>query len=448
VIVVHREYISDLISAATTGAFHALGFPINPGNSSMFPWLSSLAENFESYVFKSLKFLFETDAPSTTAGTVLMAVDYDPEDALPANKRDMMSYRDAIRTVPWQGCRLHCDSEDLHKRKTYFVANENDSAPGFGEVDPQFESQSSTSSDERFDDTGRLIVATSNAQASSNIGELYVEYEVHLQTPSVHGAVNPFFAMYKVNSSGQNEMAATAALPFGFRSSIDIGRNQLNDKVIPYESCWDTAGVRYNTTVSAAFLEFAAPGTYWVECSMFEATITSGNSLTLTLTPTTTGPLMTALHEGTTANKAAGGANRADNVRSFYAVVTGSGGAASDNSVIYGQIELDASGTGLAFNSAGPYSCLIRAVPIPDYGGTASGEFPLFTRVLRRRRKGKRFYPTLSRMKSIDYFNSSMAGEGRTDDKVKQSPPVIADGAPHDHVCDPCLHKCERVKCG
>lgn len=45
-IVSHREYIQDLIGSQV---FTGIADYINPGNAALFPWLSSLAQNFEQW---------------------------------------------------------------------------------------------------------------------------------------------------------------------------------------------------------------------------------------------------------------------------------------------------------------------------------------------------------------------------------------------------------------
>jgi len=48
-------------------------------NSNTFPWLRSIANNFEEYKIK-LVFVWNPICPATTAGSVMMAFDYDPSD--------------------------------------------------------------------------------------------------------------------------------------------------------------------------------------------------------------------------------------------------------------------------------------------------------------------------------------------------------------------------------
>lgn len=47
--VCHREYVADLLTGPVAGAFNNTSYSLNPGNTSLFPWLSALAANFEQY---------------------------------------------------------------------------------------------------------------------------------------------------------------------------------------------------------------------------------------------------------------------------------------------------------------------------------------------------------------------------------------------------------------
>ena len=64
---------------------------INPGNEEMFPWLSTIASNFQKYRFKYLTFYLKsitsdaiasTGATASTLGQILMAVDYNSSSVL------------------------------------------------------------------------------------------------------------------------------------------------------------------------------------------------------------------------------------------------------------------------------------------------------------------------------------------------------------------------------
>jgi len=52
-IVSHREYIQDINSST---AFVGIADYINPGNSTLFPWLSQVAQNFEQWVPRGMRY--------------------------------------------------------------------------------------------------------------------------------------------------------------------------------------------------------------------------------------------------------------------------------------------------------------------------------------------------------------------------------------------------------
>lgn len=55
---------------------------INPGSAIAFPWLSSIANSFETYEVKDLWFSYVNSVPLSQNGSVHMAFDYDVKDTL------------------------------------------------------------------------------------------------------------------------------------------------------------------------------------------------------------------------------------------------------------------------------------------------------------------------------------------------------------------------------
>lgn len=89
-----REYITDI--NATT-AFTNNSFPVNPGLSEVFPWLCSIANNYEQYRWNGLIFQFvstSSDAIASTTdlgmGQVILASDYNAADAAYVNAQQML----------------------------------------------------------------------------------------------------------------------------------------------------------------------------------------------------------------------------------------------------------------------------------------------------------------------------------------------------------------------
>lgn len=176
-----REYVADINGSVP---FLSTGFSINPGLSQLFPWLSQLATRYESYIFHSLKFEYETTVSSTTAGTVALAVDYDAADGLPTSKQQMLAYKGAVRTVPWAPCENVSDKQDLLKfgvqryiRSGGLVAN----------------------LDIKTYDVGLLVVGTSGMANTNTVGELFVTYDVELMTPQLN---NQVFGGHLTNGAG------------------------------------------------------------------------------------------------------------------------------------------------------------------------------------------------------------------------------------------------------
>lgn len=73
----HRE----LFTTIEGGTFSQGSYKIQPGLNLSFPWLSGLAPAFEMYEIRSLSFEYVSRCPTTTAGLIYMAVDYDAADS-------------------------------------------------------------------------------------------------------------------------------------------------------------------------------------------------------------------------------------------------------------------------------------------------------------------------------------------------------------------------------
>lgn len=160
----HTEFVSDI--SGTTG-FAVRTVPINPGQSSLFPWLSSIAARYEKYRFRSLRFIYETNKSTATNGVVVLAVDYDAEDDVPATKSQLLQNEDKERGAPWQKFHMQCSEHNLRKSLGMFVR------PG----------AVPSGVDVKTYDLGQLFIGTNGMADTSVVGELYVEYDIELETP-------------------------------------------------------------------------------------------------------------------------------------------------------------------------------------------------------------------------------------------------------------------------
>jgi hypothetical protein len=191
----HREYVQDLAGSV---AFASTSLPINPGQVLLFPWLSQIAQRYESYRFNSLRFCLETTSPTTATGSVILAVDFDAADDAPVSKIQAMSYRSSVRGAPWDALEQNLLPEDLHKLPMNYVRT-TVSLPANLDI--------------KTYDIGNLIMITQGQAGTSSVSELYVEYDVNLITPQIDASTNGFFIS---GSAG-----LTAVVGFGTNAAID-----------------------------------------------------------------------------------------------------------------------------------------------------------------------------------------------------------------------------------
>lgn len=100
-IVCHREYLGDIVG---TAGFNNNTYPINPGMSQTFPWLSTVAQNYQEYRLHGLIFEFRpliTDFVTSGApGVVIMATNYNADSAAYATKQAMENTEFAVSVKP------------------------------------------------------------------------------------------------------------------------------------------------------------------------------------------------------------------------------------------------------------------------------------------------------------------------------------------------------------
>lgn len=180
----HREFVSDI---NMTTNFQNSTYIINAGNSTLFPWLSTIAKNFEQYEFMGLIFEFKSTSASaignttTGLGTIIMATDYDVLDSPYADKRAMEVAEFATSGPPCvnQIHPIECDPRQNIMSKLYIKPGNTYAAPvGLAPAD-----------DWRFSTMGNFQLATTSAQAAcSGVGELWVSYHVKLYKPQLEGS--------------------------------------------------------------------------------------------------------------------------------------------------------------------------------------------------------------------------------------------------------------------
>lgn len=168
----HRELVQDVHTNAD-GSMHEHYLEANPGLYSSFPWLSAIAQRFESYTFQSLSLEYVPMCGTNSSGVVMMAPDYDVSDWMPEDVISISSYPGCVRSSLWSPCRMDCDPRCLQKMvKERYVR-----------------SDSIADVDLKLYDAACLYVYTYGHNAAITAGSIWASYDVILRTPSMDTSV-------------------------------------------------------------------------------------------------------------------------------------------------------------------------------------------------------------------------------------------------------------------
>lgn len=181
--VCHSEYLGEVSGSV---AFNNTAYPINPGLVQSFPWLANIAAQYEQYRFKRLSYRYETQAPSTKAGAVLLVTDFDALDVPFTSKDQAMQYKGATRTVTWTRAVHRSDTREAGPYRLRYVRSTE--VPEGG--------------DAKTYDVGLFQLITGGQADASSIGELYVDYEIELVGPKTNNIIGANLLGADIRSGG------------------------------------------------------------------------------------------------------------------------------------------------------------------------------------------------------------------------------------------------------
>jgi len=167
---------SEFIGAVTVANqpnFNSVVFAVNPGNATTFPWLSTIAKQFEKYKFERLNFVFKREvsefATAGQTGKVIMSFDTDASDAPPATKQQMEDTDPHRDCMPCENMGLNLDPTMLHGPMMVAKFVRPAGLPGAADI--------------KLYDVGNLNIATQGITANNEVGELHVNYTIVLEKP-------------------------------------------------------------------------------------------------------------------------------------------------------------------------------------------------------------------------------------------------------------------------
>jgi hypothetical protein len=242
VIVKNTEYVSQITCPAATASAKA-NFVLNPGDATLFPWLSSIALNFEEYKFKKLKVIFLSGLGTGYRGAVYLGFDPDIKDPVYTSAQQLMTAEYAVRGQVHEHVQLDIPEHamDTIGRKRYVAA---------------------TSTSDRTGDAGRLYawIEHLDSSISSNVlvGELMVEYEVELAVPQfrVNQLAYEGYSRWEVIVD-ENSSADVWKIPYGLSNTTPRRVGELLAQV----------GTSWSGTTGYQFLNFPKTGAFLIKLS-------------------------------------------------------------------------------------------------------------------------------------------------------------------------------------
>jgi hypothetical protein len=177
-VVNHREYIGDLSSGTfvpdtTSTAFNMLRYQINPGNSDLFPWLSSQADGYQEYEVHGMLVELVTEASEVSTnlsmGIMAMAAEYNPLAPSPVSKLEMLELEYASSCKTSQTLIMPIECARAYDGLTHLLVDVNEDYDG---------------TDARNFDLGAIFIASVGQPAeNAKIAEIWVTYEMWFYKP-------------------------------------------------------------------------------------------------------------------------------------------------------------------------------------------------------------------------------------------------------------------------
>lgn len=175
----HREFVTDVVVGATPSAFVNTSYVIQPSNSALFPWLSSLAQNYQQYRVHGMVFVFKSTTSDYSAagalGKIAMATNYNVRDSNFASMQELENAEFSVSGKPSLS-RVHP-----------IECAPNNGIPLVKWVrDAQYDA---SGGDDRLYDIGKFQFATQGlpaSTASAIIGELWVTYDIEFFKPIIN----------------------------------------------------------------------------------------------------------------------------------------------------------------------------------------------------------------------------------------------------------------------
>lgn len=256
----HREFVMDVTVSSTPAAFTNTTYVIQPSNATLFPWLSSLAQNYQQYKLHGMVMVFKSTTSDYSAagalGKVAMATNYNVRDSAFVNMQELENAEFSVSGKPSLS-RVHpieCAPNNGVPLIKWVRDTDYDASGG----------------DDRLYDVGKFQFATSglpSGTANAVIGELWISYDIEFFKPIVNRQT-PAQTLYQpvslpvfdINAGGPTASTATQSMfmyeeanifkpTAGWASKADLVEKMRNPGYYQRTDLSDAKGTRLSRSV-------------------------------------------------------------------------------------------------------------------------------------------------------------------------------------------------------
>lgn len=161
-VVHHRELVSTVSNnpVFTTNNNNTQNQRLNPMNGVTFPWLSTMAANYDQYEFLRVELDYVPMCSSLTPGRVVLWFDRDSQDPLPVDRVGVANYLHTANSNAWTPNKLTIPTDRIRR----FVFD-------------------NVTADVKLIDLGQFGWSVYGGTDTAQIGDLYITYTVQLIEP-------------------------------------------------------------------------------------------------------------------------------------------------------------------------------------------------------------------------------------------------------------------------
>jgi len=243
--ITHKEYLGNIHGSVS---FAHQEYPLNPGLSVTFPWLSGIARNYQQYRLNGVIFqyvstsAFALGTTNSALGKVMIATNYNAEDDPFTGTVGMLATQFSNYCRPADSIMhaIECAPTEVPSN-VYYIRTDLDGQQ----------------KDKRLTDLGFTQIGTEGMQATTEVGGLWISYDVTLMKP----ILNPSNAI----SDGFDQFVCQTLLPINWYEFKPTPRNNYLQGQLSQFGTMPAALYTFGPTISSGtFLviwEFQIPAT-------------------------------------------------------------------------------------------------------------------------------------------------------------------------------------------